>query len=182
MTTANSNTFNFNTFHSDAWKVSFSNLPSLSGVTDMAIFDNFVKELTLPEYSMAEVYSDSNGFRVRHPVVPKINAELGQLAITFKLNEDMKNYWTLFDWIQSMKYGDGYLSEMDLIRRYTIKSINLTVMDNQKRTIAIVRFTQAFLLSLGSLGLTTGSSEELTFPCNFSYEEILYETKSIYSC
>ena len=157
-------------------------MPSLSGLSNMAIFDNFVKELTLPEYGMAEVYSDFNGFRVRQPVVPKANIELGQLTITFKLNEDMMNYWTLFNWVQSMKYGDGYLSEKDLIRKYTIKSINLTIMDNQKRTIAIVRFTQAFLLSLGSLGLTTGSSEELTFPCNFSYEEITYETKSIYNC
>ena len=178
MTTPANMTFNFNTFHSDLWRVSFSNMPSLSGVTDMAIFDNFVKTLTLPDYNMTEIYSDMEGFRVRHPVVPKINAELGNLTIEFKLNEDMKNYWTLFEWIQSLKYGT--INSHDLVRRYTIKGINLTIMDNQKRVIAIVRFTQAFLLSLGALALTTGSSEELTFTCSFSYEEILYETKTVF--
>jgi hypothetical protein len=53
-------------------------------------------------------------------------------------------------------------------------------MDNQKREIASVRFTEAILLSLSSLALTTGTADELTFSVICSYQELLYERKSIY--
>ena len=38
-------------------------------------------------------------------------------------------------------------------------------------------FTDLFLLNLSSIQLSMGSSDEVTFTCNFSYEEILYELK-----
>ncbi|MEM4260967.1 MAG: hypothetical protein QXG00_07035 [Candidatus Woesearchaeota archaeon] len=172
---------NFNTFHSDGWTCSFSNMPSMSGVADMAMFDNFVKSLVLPDYNIEEIDSQFMGFRVRHPVAPKLNTNLSQLQIEFKLNEDALNYLTLFEFMRQLKYAE--LSDNfteDWIRKYTIKSIILNLNDNQKRLIAVIRFTEAFLLSLSSLSLTTGSAEEITFTCNFSYEEILYERKSIY--
>jgi hypothetical protein len=52
-------------------------------------------------------------------------------------------------------------------------------MDNQKRNVAIWRFTEAFLLGLSSLSLNNGVSEEVTFAANFSYQEIFYESKNI---
>ena len=40
-------------------------------------------------------------------------------------------------------------------------------------------FTEAFILSLSSLSLNQGSSDEITFTVNCSYEEVIYERKSI---
>jgi len=172
--------FNINTFHSDSWQVTFSNMPSLSGQSDLAQFDNFVKSLVLPDYNMGEITSQYKTFQIRHPVAPRTNIDLSQVQIEFKLNEDMSNYLALFQYMQELKYGelsDDYTDE--LIRKYTIKSIILHLNDNQKRLIARIRFTEAFLLSLSSMALTTGSAEEITFTCNFSYSEILYERFSI---
>lgn len=170
-----------NLWHNDHWTLSFSNLPSLGTVRDMRIYDNFVKSVTFPDYSMGEIFSDIRGFRIRHPLGGvKANEDLSQLAIEFKLSEDMVNYINLFEWMQALKYGQVDLleGEEDFFRKYTIKSINLNLLDNQKRIIAVWRFTNAFLLSLGSISLQMGVSEEVTFSTNFSYEEIFYETKT----
>jgi hypothetical protein len=147
----------------------------------MPLFDNFVKSLVIPDYTMEEIYSDFKAFRIRHPVAPKINTNLGQIAIEFKLNEDLSNYLTIFEYMRQLKYAELSNSfTEEFIRKYTIKAIILSVMDNQKREIAQMRFTEAFILSLSSLALTTGSSEELTFSILCSYQELLYERKSIF--
>ena len=169
-----------NLFHNDKWQVSFSNLPSLGAIRDMKLYDNFVKSVVFPDYNMQEMYSDIRGFRIRHPVAGiKANEDLSQIQIEFKLSEDMKNYINLFEWMQALKYGqvEDFNTEEEFFRKNTIKSINLNIMDNQKRNIAVWRFTEAFLTTLGSLSLNQGISEELTFTANFSYEEIKYETK-----
>jgi len=169
-----------NLFHSDRWQVSFSNLPTLESIRDMRIYDNFVKSVSFPEYTMNEIYSDTMGFRIRHPVGGiKANTDLSQISIEFKLSEDMKNYSNLFNWMQSLKYGkvENFNKEEEFFRKYTIKSINLSILDNKKRPIAFWRFSEAFLLSLGPISLNQGISDEITFLCNFSYEEILFESK-----
>jgi hypothetical protein len=170
-----------NVAHSDKWQISFSNLPSLGTIKDMRIYDNFVKSVVLPDYNLGEIFSDIKGFRIRHPLGGcKANEDLSQIQIEFKLSEDMKNYLNFFEWMQALKYGQvGDFEEEDFFRKYTIKSINLNILDNQKRTIAVWRFTEAFLLSLSSISLDMGVSEEVSFTTNFSYEEIKYETKDI---
>lgn len=171
-----------NLFHNDKWQISFSNLPTLGTIRDMRIYDNFVKSVTFPDYNMGEMYSDFKGFRIRHPIAGiKANEDLSQLQIEFKLSEDMRNYINLFEWVQALKYGQvtGFNSEEEFFRKYTIKSINLNIMDNQKRTIAVWRFTEAFLLGISSISLVNGSSEEVTFTTNFSYQEIFYQPKIV---
>lgn len=175
--------FNFNTFHSDSWSVTFSNMPSLSGISDMSMFDNFVKGLVIPEYNIEEIESSFQIFKVRHPVAPRANYNLNQISIDFKVTEDLLNYFTIFEYMRHLKYGElnkDYTDE--LIRKYVIKSIILHIMDNQKREVAFLRFTNAFILSLSSLTLTTGTADELTFTITCSYEELFYERKNIYIC
>jgi hypothetical protein len=150
---------------------------------DMAIFDNFVKSVVLPDYSIEEIYSDYKTYRIRHPGTPKMNANLSQIQIEFKLSEDMLNYITLFEYMRQLRYGELDLDNVDddRIRKYVIKSIILNLMDNQKRLISVLRFTNAFILSLSSLPLTTGTADEMTFTITCSYSELLYERKSIYT-
>lgn len=171
-----------NLFHGDKWTLSFSNLPSLETIRDMRIYDNFVKSVTFPDYNMGEIYSDIKGFRIRHQNGGmNANLDLSQIQIEFKLSEDMRNYINLFEWMKALRYGQvtDFNSDEEFFRKYTIKSINLNILDNQKRTIAIWRFTEAFLLSLSSFALVNGSSDEVTFTTNFSYQEIIYQPKGV---
>jgi len=173
-----------NLFHNDKWQCNFSNLPSLESKADMRIYDLYVKSVVFPDYNMAEIYSDIKGFRIRHPVGGvNANIDLSQIQVEFKLSEDMKNYIYLFEWMRSLRYGhvEEFNAEEEFFRKYNIKSIGINILDNEKRPIAVWRFTNAFLLTLSSLSLDTGVSEEITFTANFSYEEVKYETKSVFS-
>lgn len=170
-----------NVAHSDKFVVNFSNMPSLETVKDLRLYDNMVKSLTIPDYNMEEIYSDFKGNRIRHPIGGWANIGLSTINIIFKVSEDMKNYCNLFLWMQALKYGraDIFNTEEEYFRLNTIKAINLSILDNQKRTVVLWRFTNAFLLSLSSITLNMGSSEELDFTCTFSYEEVKFETKEI---
>jgi len=171
-----------NTAHSDKWTLTFSNMPTLGSMRDMRMYDSYIKSVTIPEYSMGEIISNGMGFNIRHPLGGiKANQDLAQLTVEFKLSEDLQNYSNLFLWMQNLRYGkvENFNTEEEFFRLNTIKSINLNILDNQKRIIALFRFTQAFLLSLSSLSLNNGSSDEILFSCGFSYEEIFYESKNI---
>jgi hypothetical protein len=146
------------------------------------MYENYVKSFTFPDYNMQEIFSDIKGFRIRHPVAGiKANEDLSQIQIEFRVSEDMKNYAHLFLWMQALKYGrsDIFKDEAEFFRLNTIKSINLVILDNQKRSIVNWSFTEAFLLSLSSLSLNMGTSDEISFTCNFSYEEIKFDIKTI---
>jgi hypothetical protein len=171
-----------NTFHQDQWQVSFSNMPALRTIKDMRIYDNFVKGITFPDYNVQEIISYTfPGFIIRHPMGPKPNVDLSQIQIEFKVSEDMLNYIYLFEFMRALKYGDTSQFEDadETFRKNTIKSINIFILDNQKRTRSIWRFTDAFLLNLSALPLQQGVSEELIFSCNFSYSEVVYELKDV---
>lgn len=171
--------FNINTFHQDLFDVSFSNLPTVDNLKDLSIYDRFVKSIVIPDYNIQEIISyGPDGFQIRHPVGPRPNTDLSQLQIDFKLSEDMSNYLYLFDWMQRIRYIDKYSLD-DLFRKYTIKSININLRDNQKRSIATLSFINCFLLTLSNLSLEQGSAEETIFTTSYSYEELKYEQLSI---
>jgi len=166
-----------NTMHNDKWRIIISNIPTLDDMSEMRYFENYVKTCTIPNYTMGEIISQVPlGFQVRHPLGGmKKNQDLGQLGITFKLSEDMYNYLLLFIWMQQLRHGQINPNHDGLFREYNIKRITVQMLDNQKRPIAELIFTNLFLMDLGSLDLSFGSSEELSFMTQFAYEEIIYK-------
>lgn len=176
----NNNGFFPNVLHGDKWKINFSNIPSLDDMSQMRYFDNYVKSCVLPPYSVGEIISQlPMGFQVRHPLGGmKKNQDLGNLTITFKVSEDMYNYIILFKWIQELRYGQIDRDHDGYFREYTTKRLTLSMLDNQKRTVADITFTNVFIAELASLDLQFGSTEEISFTATFSYEEIFYNVKN----
>jgi len=168
-----------NVLHGDKWRITFSNIPTLNDVGNMRYFDNYIKSCTIPAYTMGEIISNlPDGWQVRHPLGGmKKNQDLGSLNLTFKLSEDMYNYLVFFSWIQNLRYGELPQSHQDYFRKYTVKKLIISMLDNQKRTVAELSFTNLFLTELGALDLTYGSTEELTYSCTFTYETVLYDLK-----
>ena len=159
-----------NTLHQSNWKITFSNLPTIAQ-SDMYYYDNFVKSVTLPNYDLSYEKSFYKTAQVRQPVT-KANYDLPELQITFRTTEDFQNYYKLMLWSMQIKYGqpiDGY---DDLIRKYTIKEINLHLLDNEKRERCKLTFSEAFMSSISSIGLEQGSDAESIFTASFSYEEV----------
>jgi hypothetical protein len=169
-----------NVMHSDKWKIMFSNIPVLDDPSQMKYFDNYVKSCTIPNYAIGEILSQlPNGFQVRHPLGGmKRNQDLGSLGLTFKVSEDMFNYLVLFTWIQQLRYGAINPNHKEAFRKYNIKRIVISMLDNEKRTVAEITFTNAFLSDISQLDLNFGTTEELSFACTFNYEEIFYSIKN----
>lgn len=161
-----------NKFSQDKWKINFSNIPSIDDdYKQMSLYDGFVKNVTLPDYNLTEEFSNYRGGIIRHPY-NKSNVDLSQLQLTFFVSENLENYNNFFNWMRLIRYGNP---DTELLRRNTIKKINIITLDNQKREKTRIYFTNCFLLSLSSLSLTFGNSEQVEFTCNFSFEEINLE-------
>lgn len=169
-----------NTFHNDKWLLTFSNIPNVD-IDDLKYFQSYIKSLSLPDYGIDNIASVGPfGFQMNHPVAGmKRNTNLAQLQIEFKVSEDFKNYIYMFNLIQEMRYGE--INSDGAIRKYTIKKGILQMFDNQKRTVSNIIFTELMLLNISSLQLVMGESDEVTFICNFQYEEILYNLSDPYS-
>ena len=168
-----------NVLHGDKWRITFSNIPTLEDMSDMRYFDNYVKTTSIPSYSVGEIVSQlPMGMQIRHPLGGmKRNQELSDLAMTFKLSEDMFNYMVFFEWMQQLRYGQIDPRHDDYFRKYSIKRIVISMLDNQKRVVSDVTFTNVLIGDLSALDLVFGTTEELSFTCTFRYEEIFYKTK-----
>jgi hypothetical protein len=168
-----------NTFHNSRWKVTFSNLPTISNPDNLKYIEHYVKSIAIPDYNITEYFSDFKGTHIRHPV-SHINDNLTQIQLDLKVSENLENYLYLFEWMQRLRYGEDINNEM--IRRETINRITLHMLDNQSRSKAKVHFTEAFLLNLSSIALDSGVDDEIITTCNFSYEEVLFERESVFHC
>ncbi len=177
---ANDNGFFPNVLHGDKWKITFSNLPTLDDNSEMRYFDNYVKSCVIPPYRVGEILSQlPDGHQIRSPLGGmKRNQDLNNLNMVFKVSEDMFNYLAFFKWMFELRYGVINEQHKDLFRKYNIKRIIVSMLDNQKRTVCDIIFTNVFLSDLGELNLQFGSSEEVTFSCDFAYEEIFYDIKN----
>lgn len=167
-----------NILHGDKWRLTLSNIPTLTDVGDMKYFDNYLKSLSIPSYQMGgEIISHGpGGFDIRHPLGGmRKNRDLGHLNITYKVSEDMYNYLIMFSWMMQLKYGNIDPRHEDYFRKYSINKATLSMLDNQKRVVTELSFTQLLPITLGELSLNFGSTDELSFNMEFSYEEIFYK-------
>ena len=158
-----------NTAHSGGWKVIFSNLPLLPKTTDMKLFEGYIKSVILPDYNLEEYQSGFKGETTRYPI-SRVNENLSQFQIDFILSEDKMNYFYLLQWMMSKRYGQT----LENINRITIE-----LLDNQRRTIGKMHYTEASLVFLSSIPLDSGVDDEITLTTNFSYEEVCFETVDV---
>ena len=161
-----------NVLQSDKWVFSFSNIPTLPDMYDMRYFDSYIKSFVLPDYNLETINIDGPfGYVIRHPLGGSYpNKALSQLQVEFKVSEDMMNYLVMFNWMKKLRYGDTEQSPDRLFRMFDCKAAHLTVLDNQKRPTARIKFTRLLPASLSSLQMTYDQSSELSFTINFTYE------------
>ena len=172
-------TMALNRFHGDKWATTFSNLPSVDqSKIDVTMYDSYVKNVVLPDFFIETQNSDFMNGSIKNPL-SRANDNLTQLTIEFKADEVLENYYNLYEWVQMLRYQRNSPNE-STFRLNTIKSIVVTMLDNEKRIRGKLKFTNAIITNLGSLSLTMGSSEEITFAASFNYEEVKLEKVSIY--
>ena len=163
-----------NNFSSDSWRLSFSNIPQLDGdpKVDMLLIDTYIKTVTIPDLSIDTINSEFLGSSSRH-VSSRTNDNLAQVALEFVLSEDMKNYNYFYQWFQMLRHGK---TQERLFKDCVAKEVSVELLDNQKRVVNKMKFTNCILNSVGSLNLTQGVSELITFSVLLQYQEMRRET------
>jgi hypothetical protein len=159
-----------NVFHQDNFTCHFSNFPEIfedpSQKVDLGLYDMFVKNVVIPDMNMDVVPLEYRNSTVWQPI-SKANSDLPQIIIEFKADENLRNYYYLFSYIKKMRYG----VDPQPSRSNTINAIGINTLDNQNKKMARLEFTEALPVSVGSLTLMSGDSEELSFAVSFQYEE-----------
>ena len=79
----------------------------------------------------------------------------------------------------SMRYGQIDTRLDDRLFQNTIQRITLSLLDNEKRDIADIYFTELRLVNLSSIALDHGREEEVIFTTNFTYREVGFELKEV---
>lgn len=163
-----SNKINF--FHQDNFTVDFSNFPKIfadeSKFVDLELFNKYVRNIVVPDMSLDTIDIEFMNV-VQHQPISRANNDLPQMTIEFKLDENLRNYYYLLTYIKQMRYG----SAIDPSRNNIINSIAINTLDNQRRQVGKVEFTKAIPMSIGSLSLQSGDSENASFAVSFQYEE-----------
>jgi hypothetical protein len=161
-----------NRFNSDKWKVSFSNFPIPTTRTtklDLSLFDNFVKTISLPDFSLEYIQLPFGGYAENHSV-NKLNSNLNPLTLEFLVDEDMENYFAFYDWYDEVRKGNASKNN-NYIHRSNIAEIMVKFLDNQNRDGAILRFSDCVISSVSSLNLLYGSSDHVPFTVTFLYNK-----------
>jgi hypothetical protein len=160
-----------NLFRSSKWEIHFSNIPSITNMSDMVYFDQYVKNINIPSESLDLIQTNFKNFAINQPI-SRANVNLEQITIDFKVSEGLTNYYNFYTFIKSMRYGQNITEE--LIRLNIVKTIDLNILDNEKHPTNRLTFTNAFLVNLGSLNLVYGQDQEVTFTTAWQYEELKF--------
>ena len=132
----------------------------------------FCTTANLPTVSSSEV---SSGYTHKNAYFPGDTIEYGTFDITFIVDEEMKNYIEMYNWI---KEDSGY--DDDKIQRSTkilheekFKDIILSIQTNKNTINKQIRFSDAFPTSLGDLAFTTQDTavEYITCTVTFRYNK-----------
>lgn len=132
---------------------------------------NFVfycQSVNIPDISSTPLEQPVTRFKTPIPH-PGENFEFGQLSVSFLVDEYMKSWLEIHDWMRSIKAVDGYQDYEDPSTHYSDASI--IVHNNTQTPIVAVRFRDIFPISLSELPFNSSDTtpEPLTATATFAY-------------
>src|SRR5574343_168618 len=163
---------------SDKFRVIFSNIPgftpnNLDNYKNFDLYELYVKSVNFPGLDVAYTESDFVNYHINHPI-SRINQDLQDISITFKMSEDMLNYFYLYRWIRSLRNQQN-IDSKKYFRLNFIDDIKLIFLGYEKREKIKYLFTNCFISNLSSLPLEYGTSNEITFDVSFKIEDFSVE-------
>jgi hypothetical protein len=148
-------TDNFNMLSPTGFRVTIES-PTFSNL------EYFINKCSLPTISLPEADA---GFRNYQGFVAGDKVTYDSLDLTFIIDEDMKNYTEVFDWIKSN-------ANENISAKYDIILSILTSHNNLNRQI---RFVNAIPVSLGGVEFTTQASDIEYLQSNVSFRYDYFE-------
>jgi hypothetical protein len=134
----------------------------------------FIQNVNIPGLSLQQV-NTSNPF-VKIPYGGD-HIQFDDIMINFKVDEDLKNYLELYNWIKNMGFPDNFDQYKTLADKPKtdgeglVSDISLIVISSARNPIFEILFKDAFPVSLSSLifDSTRPDIEYLECACTFKY-------------
>jgi hypothetical protein len=133
----------------------------------------FVQNVTIPGISSESipVPSPTNPFFAQGDRV-----QYETLNITFIIDEEMKNYEEIYNWIHGYAFPQDNSQYREIVKKQQLKSdISLTILNSTKKKSLEFQFVDCFPLSLESVNLST-TQTDLEYPqCSVSFQYDYYK-------
>ncbi len=167
--TTNTAQNNINAFSSDKFRILLSNVPTVQdSIHNLPfLYENFTQKIGIPSVSLEFIQSKFFGSSINHPISQK-NDQLLSFDWTLKLDENLINYWNLFEYVQQIKFGQP--NKSGPIRKYDIAEFQVLILDNQRIHKKTISYQNCFIEELSNLDLVQGISEEVFFTVTMKYE------------
>lgn len=118
----------------------------------------FIQKINLPSIRLVQV--DTSNPLVRTPYAGD-HIDFGTLTMNFKVDEDLKNYLEIHNWIVGLGFPERYEQYRDLNNKpiYTgdgiVSDMTLTILASTKTPNYEITFVDAFPVSLSDLTFNT---------------------------
>ena len=167
-----------NSFHNSNFKVLLSDLPTLESQTDTYLYNDFIRGISLPSYSMSLLTSNFKGETTLHNAGSRNNEDLGEVSITFGLTEDLLNYFYMTQFMMDTRYAENDSKDEDpRMKNNYIDSIVVDFLSNQKLVNAKIKYSKCFPTNISGLDLQVDNGDEMRFTVTFKYEEMHFNTE-----
>lgn len=151
----NNLTDNMNLLQPGNFKISIDNL-------ETANLQFFCTNVVLPSLSKSAV---TQNFRGKQAHFPGDLQSFDTMDVTFILDEDMRNYEEVYNWITDVEEDPKF------------KDITLSILSNRNTTNRQIRFHDAFPTNIGSITFSTAETDSDYMTCSvtfvFSYFEFI---------
>lgn len=145
-----------------------------------------VQEVELPRINLGAAIMPTS---VNDIPIPGETLEFAQLNVTFTVDEKLKNYMVLNDWMFSMGFPSDHKMYRELMDRQSTKlSLNelmngytdatLTILGNNNRAIAQAFFADAFPIALSGLRFASTNSEASPVTADVTFLYSYYTLKT----
>ena len=163
---------NYNTLSSVSFRLQIEKLPHVT---------YFLQTANLPGITVAEstVATPTRAYPVTGTII-----EFETLDITFIIDEDMKNFMEIFQWLRAMSSTEDLAQERAKLQSIFGNSslysdATLTILSNKNNPIVEVRFSNMYPVSLGALEFNQQATdvEYMTVSAEFTYQ--IYEIHAL---
>ena len=106
---------------------------------------------------------------------PGTRIKYDNFSLTFRVDEDMKNYSELYDWLSALGHREGFdaysnkASGSPGTTTATVSDCTLMILDSSKRPNIEITFRDAFPTSLSSIDFTVQASDVQYAVCTVEF-------------
>ena len=166
--------FTINEAQQGKFEIYLSNLPTYEDDflrdIDLRKFNNFVKSVNVPESSMNLQISKTYGGGRIFPA-PSFNYDMPEFSITYGLDENMSNYWYMFNWIWSNRNARSMNDKTWMVNSKINEAI-LCFKNNNGKITNYVNFDECYISNLSSIDFQYGAYEDIRFTVTFKFNGI----------